>query len=231
LHGGSSIPDLHDRGDNDLSGGWKSRVAPTFGVALEVPLRRSLSIVAELDFAGQGGKREGMQPVTGDLSGLPVPPGTTLYADYKDVAKLDYLEIPVLARLGFDGAQRWFIDAGPYVGFLLSAKNVTSGTSAVYFDKQGTQPVPADTLGTPLPPQNFDATTDAKGDLRRFNFGVQLGLGESQRLGPGRIELEVRGGLGLVDLQKDTAANGRNTTGNLVIVLGYSIPIPADAAR
>jgi hypothetical protein len=213
VHAGSSIPDLRDNGGNDLSSGYSSRLAPFFGAFTERSFSPAFSVRAELNYAAQGGKRDGMQPLQ-DTSQFPVPPGTTLYANFKTEAKLDYLEIPVLARYQVSAAPGLFVNGGPYVGFLLSAKTVTSGSSQVFLDPQGQQP--ADPNVYP-----FDATTDNKSDLKSTNWGFQAGLGYGRPVGSGVASLEVRGGLGLVNIQKDSA-NGKNSTGVLVIAAGYA---------
>lgn len=228
-HAGSSIPNLRDNGGNDLSRGWSSRVAPYFGVYADVVVTPAFSVQAEVNYAAQGGKRDGLQPIITDTSQLPIAPGTPLYARFKNIAKLDYVEIPVLAKFNFGAARNLFVDFGPYVGILVSAKTVTSGTSSIYLDAQGTQvltlPDGAPYFGAEVPPQDFGATTDGKADLHAFNWGLQAGAGVSRALGPGTACLEVRGGLGLANIQKDTATNGKNSTGSLVVALGYSFPI------
>ena len=57
LHGGSSIPNLRDKGGNELSRGWSSRVAPFFGLSADVELSPVWSVRTELNWAPQGGKR------------------------------------------------------------------------------------------------------------------------------------------------------------------------------
>lgn len=229
VRGGSSIPNLHDNGGNELSKGWSSRVAPSFGIFADVALTPAFSVQGEVDYAAQGGKKDGMQPIITDLSALSVPQGMTLYARFKNVAKLNYLEIPVLAKYHFGIARRIFVGAGPYVGFLLSAKTVTSGQSSIYLDSNGEQPLTfppgSPDEGAPVPPQDFGATTDGKADLHNFNWGIQGGAGVVQPLGPGVVSLDVRGGLGLANIQRDTATNGKDSTGNLVIALGYAVPL------
>jgi hypothetical protein len=211
-HAGSSIPNLRDNGGSDLSSGYTSRVAPFAGAFAEKSYTPAFSVRAELNYAAQGGKRQGMQPIQ-DTSQFPVPPGTTLYASFKTVAKLDYLEIPVLARYHFGFAPGLFVNGGPYVGLLLSAKTETSGSSQVFLDPQGQQPADPNVY-------SFDATTDNKSDLNTFNWGAQAGVGYTHALGSGVASLEVRGGLGLMNIQKDSA-NGENSTGVLVIAAGY----------
>ena len=224
LHGGSSVPDLRDNGGNELSRGWSSRVAPYFGATAEYEFSPEFSIQSGLDYAPQGGKKNGLQPIITDTSQLPVPPGTTLYADFKNVAKLNYLEIPVLATFHFGPSRQFSAGVGPYFGLLLSARNVTSGTSSIYLDAQGQQALTLPPDNSPLPPQSFDATTDGKSDLHSFNCGLQAALGVQHPVGGGFASLGVRGGLGLTNIQKDPV-NGKNTTGNLVVAVGYSVRV------
>ena len=224
LRGGSTIPNLHAGDDNPISNGWSSRLAPTFGLTVEIPFTSSWSLETGLDYAPQGAQRNGMQPVPGDYSALGLPPGTVLYANYDNLEVLDYLEVPLLARLRFGAAHLFFVEAGPFAGFLLSSRNQTRGTSSLYYDAGGTQPVEY-MPGVPVPPLNFNSDTDTRGDVHPFNWGVQAGLGVTRSLGPGAIELEARGGYGLAVVQRDTGANGTNNTGNLVITIGYAIPL------
>ena len=218
LHAGSSIPNLHAGDDNPVSAGWSSRVAFAFGLFAEYDVSASFAIQPEINYAPQGGKRNGSQPIPYDATAFGAPPGTVLYGDFDNTADIDYLEIPVLAKYRIGGAQQFYATFGPYVGFLLTAKNVSSGSSLVYLDQQKTQPVTSS-------PVDFGATTDIKSELRSTNWGIQGGVGYGLPLGSGRLELDVRGGYGLMNVQKDTAANGKNNTGSLVVSLAYGVPV------
>jgi hypothetical protein len=215
IHGGSSIPNLRDNGGNELSSGWSSRFAPSYGVSVELSAAGPWSVLAEVNVTGQGGKRTGLQPLN-DPTALGLPAGTPAYASFKNEERLDYVEIPVLARYHLPAPFRPTLAVGPYVGFLTAAKNVTSGTSDVWLDRARTQPV-----ASAVP---FDATTDTKPDLRAFNWGLQAGVGAALPYGRGAITLDVRGALGLTNIQKDSA-NGKNATGALIVALGYAIPV------
>ena len=107
------------------------------------------------------------------------------------------------------------------MGFLLSAQSVTSGTSSFYYDEAGTQPVEV-APGVALPPQDLNSNTDVKSSLNTFNWGIEGGLGVAQPLFGGLLEPDVRGGYGLSNVQKDTAADGENNTGSLVVSLAWS---------
>ncbi|HET7226792.1 MAG TPA: outer membrane beta-barrel protein [Candidatus Eisenbacteria bacterium] len=213
---GSSIPNLRDRGGNEISGGWSTRVAPYGGVRAETKLSERVFVRAELSYVAQGGKRDGLQAVP-DASAFGAPPGTTLYARFRNVAKLDYLELPLLAGLAFDH-DRLFVAGGPYAGWLIAAHNETSGHSPIYADAAGTQEV--------APEQDFGATTNDRADLRVWNVGLQLGIGGGLPIAAGSVTWDLRGELGFINLQKDPA-NGRNGTGCVVLALGYGWPTHA----
>ena len=221
IHGGSSIPDLRDNGGNELSSGWSSRFAPSYGVSAELSAVGPWTLLAEVNVTGQGAKRTGLQPLN-DPTSLGFPAGTSLYASFKNEEKLNYVEIPVLARYHLPAPFRPTLAVGPYVGFLTSAKNVTSGSSGVYYDRARTQPVMISETQALI--ADFGATTDTKSDLRGFNWGVQAGFGAAVPYGRGAITLDVRGGLGLTNIQKDSA-NGKNATGALTVALGYALPV------
>lgn len=223
IRAGSSGPNLRDNGGNELSSGWSSRVAPYFGVFVEAELTPAFSLETSIAYASQGGQRNGLQPISADLSSMGVPPGTPLFANYDNVAKLDYLEVPVLARHRFGVARRLYADLGPFIGFLLSATTETSGESPVCLDAQGTMPVTG--------AQNFDATTDVKSSLNTINWGVQGGVGYGQPVGRGVLSLDMRAGLGLTNIQKDPDQDGKNSTGNLVFALAYSMRFGNEDAR
>ena len=224
---GPSVPNLSG-GSNEISQDYVSRLALHFGVTFERDLSDRLSIQPEIIFDQQGGQRNGLQPIPSSTS----PSGGGYdYANFKNASILNYLEVPVLLRYKFGGRQLHFqVNAGPYVGYLTSATQKTSGTSLIYADKNGTPltiPIPPDyTQYVQAPPQSFDASTDVTDSIHRFNVGVQGGVGiaypvsESQNL-----SLEVHGLYGLTNIQR-YAVDGTNHTGNLLISMGYSILLP-----
>ena len=211
---GLSIPDLTG-GNNEISQGYTSRLAPNFGITAEFGVTNNFSIEPQVNFDGQGGQRNGMQPITNFPTGTQVPPGINVYANFKNVSILNYLEIPVLAKytwgLGGFGLE---VNAGPFVGFLLNASEKSSGTSSIYLDKNG---------GTPVyGPVSLDATTGVTSSIQRVNAGVAGGVGVVLPVSSrGDLSLEVRGLYGLTNVQK-YAEDGTSHTGNLIVSLGYS---------
>jgi len=222
-HGGLSIPDIRGSATDIFSKGFTSRQGPFFGIFTDIGLAPHFSLVVELNYTSQGGKRNGWQPITSlpaELAPLFPDPNQPPYANFKNETILDYVEIPVMGRLTFGNKIRFFVNAGPYAGYLVRAKAVTSGTSALYFDETHTIPViiPPDTEPLTIP---LDADTDVKDSLKRWNFGLAGGAGVLFPAGPGNLILEAHFQLGLSTIQRDVATSGKSQTGAVVISLGY----------
>jgi len=218
--GGISIPNLSGGGGNPISENYTSRLAANFGFLSDFHVCHRFSLQVELNYAGQGGKRDGMQPITsGDVTqGL--PPGTYLWADFKNKAVFDYLELPILAKLHWGQTFGFYVNLGPYFGYLLHAEEKTKGTSTIYYDQAGTQPLQEQ--GYPVPPQDFTSNTDITSSLHRFNVGVTGGGGIDWKLGDrNKLLLDARFEYGFLNVQK-YSEDGKNNTGNVLISLGYA---------
>ncbi|MCX6995609.1 MAG: porin family protein [Kiritimatiellaeota bacterium] len=207
LHGGPSIPRLSS-GDNEISRGYSSRLAPNFGLLAEYTLTDHLALQLGVDYSGQGGVRDGVQPITQSPAGLPpLPPGQYLYGDFKNESVLNYLEIPLMLKWQWELSEHWrcFVEGGAFLGFLLDAEERTRGTSPVFVDQNRT---PLAMNGQPLPPVSFDANTDVKSDLNEVNWGIIGGVGVAYLFNPQhQLLLDLRGEYGLRAVQKDTATN------------------------
>lgn len=222
IKGGISIPNLKSSAsDNPVSSGWSSREGPYFGIVGSMRITRGIGLQAELNYSSQGGKKDGAQAIPTSQFINPVPMGVPkyLYANYKSEAKLNYLELPVMLKFSFPFAKifSFFIQGGPYGGYLLSAKNINKGSSRVYFDKELTMPAPDPFPQYPLP---FDTTVDIKDQLNKFNFGIQGGIGFSMKLPGGMLLLTGGGNYGLSIIQKNEA-DGKDHTGAATVTLGY----------
>ena len=180
-----------------------------------------------MNFAGNGGKRNGVQPITSTIPGLPqLPIGAYYYADFKNEAVLNYLEVPALVKYRFNPKSKagFYGNIGVFYGRLLSAKTKTSGSSTIYLDKNRT-PLLIPPANQPLPPISFDATTNIKNDLNKNNFGVTGGGGVEFRKGKNRFFVDARVSYGLLSIQRDTVRNGSSQTGNLIISVGYAFKL------
>lgn len=227
LKAGFSLPNLVGGSDQEITRDYKSRLAPNFGGFVDVQLHKNTSLQIEVDYAPQGGKRNGIQPVTQAIPGLPaLPAGNYYFANFNNTAKLDYIEVPVMLkyRVRKQKPVGFYVNGGPYMGFLMKATQVTKGTSSLFLNSAGTIPV---LIGpnTPFPPIPFDANTDVTDSLNRFNFGITGGGGITFKQKKNFFFVDGRVAYGLTTLQKDTVNDGKSRTGNLVVSFGYAFGV------
>ncbi|MBS0029178.1 porin family protein [Chitinophaga sp. 22321] len=225
VRGGISIPNLTAGGseENPLNKGYSSRQGPDFGIFGEYHISKLFSIEAMISYSSQGGKKDGFQafPPTPEQKAQ-LPPGTTyLYADFKSEAKLNYLMVPILAKFGWNlgptSPLRLYVDAGPFFGFLVGAKQIVRGTSLLYMDEGRTQQLP-------VPAQKLDNDVDIKDQLNTFNFGVSGNVGLAYLFGRNQVFVEGGGNYGFLNIQKGSA-NGKNQTGAATASIGYAYRI------
>ncbi len=225
LRGGMSIPNLTAGGShqNPLNTGFSSRIGADGAVFADFEITPVFSIRPMIQYSSQGGKKNGLQAFPTPDQFAAMFPGQAplyLYANFKNESRLNYLLLPVLANFGWNlSAQsplRFYVNAGPFAGVLLTGKQITSGTSTVYLDEKGAMPL------DPVPPQSFDGKKDIKDQLHKFNAGAEANLGFSYRTGAsGNIFIEGGFNYGFVNIQKGTA-NGKNNAGAGTLAVGYS---------
>ena len=224
---GVSVPNLVGGGSQEITRDYKSRFAYNVGGFVEVGLTKRWSLQTEVMYAPQGGRRDGVQPITSAIPGLPaLPPGSYYFADFKNTSKLHYIEAPVLFKYTWrrDSGPQFYVNGGPYVGFLARATQITRGTSTIYLDKNKT-PLLLPPAGTPFPAIPFNANTDVTSSLHRFNVGVTGGGGVKFPTGKNYFFIDARVAYGLTVLQKNTVTDGSSRTGNLVISFGYAFKV------
>jgi len=226
IKGGISIPNLTAGStENPLASGYSSRQGPDFALFFQKGISEKFSVMAQLEYSSQGGKKNGVQavPTPPELVDvfvqLGLEPPAYVYADFDNEIKLNYLLFSVLGkfsfRLGEGSPLSIYADAGPFGGYMLSAHTVTAGSSEIYLDEQGQQSI---TLGAPV---SFDSTVDIKDQLHTGNFGITGDLGLSFDFGSNRLFIEGGGNYGFVAIQNDPAT-GKNHTGAATVRIGYA---------
>jgi hypothetical protein len=211
--GGISIPNLTSGSNNQnpLSSGFSSRTGADFGIFVDHYLNHWISIQVEFDYSAQGGKHNGLQAIPDPYSSNP----PYFYANFKNEARLNYLLVPILAKgnLPLGGQWEFFMDAGLFSGFILSAKTVSSGMSLIYADPKGQQPVSSNEA-------SFDTTQNIKSSVHSFNLGFAGSVGFAYKCKNGKLFLEAGGNYGFINIQK-YSADGSNYTGAATIHIGY----------
>jgi hypothetical protein len=230
---GLSIPSLKaGDGKNVWNKDYESRLGPDFGLLAELPLSKHFSIQAEVDYVAQGGKRNGIQPMSIPeqyLSAFQLAFGTDqdyLFANLNSVSKINYLQVPIMLKynlpIAFKKKLSLFAQAGPYFGYMVSAKQtVQTDELHVYTDEEGKDEI-SPFLVKPVFGATMDTTINSLSELHRFNIGIQGGIGLSYAFGQGKIFIEGGGNYGFLYLQKDDE-HGKNNIGAATILLGYAL--------
>jgi hypothetical protein len=263
IRGGLAVPNIISISDNLLSTGYSSRLAGSGGIFTEMGINDMFSVRFGVEYTGQGGKRNGMQAmsstqmvtdiatrmgadITEDIAAslgtmaTYMPP--IFYADVKNTVKFDYLMIPVSIQAGKNLGNspcRIYVNAGPFISFLMSGEQVSKGSSKLYADENKTsslwETIPSEmqeliTAGVPelshiLENGTEFGTSVITGEIRPVNFGFQGNVGISyQCAGHNNFFVEIGGNYGLIPIQKKNS-NGTNHIGSANIMIGYSFNI------
>lgn len=230
VRGGLSIPNLTAGGstENPLNEGYSSREGVDAGIFAEFKISDLFSIQPMLEYSSQGGKKDGFQalPTPPQLAPAfaPGPAPTYVGATYNSAAKLNYLMLPILAKFGWNFSKsspfRVYVDAGPFLGYLVYAHQITTGSSEFYV-------YPVSPAGSPPQPypfgtQSLNNDENIKDQLNTINFGFEGNVGFAYKLKKSSIFIEGGGNYGLLNIQKGTA-NGKNNAGAGTVDIGYSI--------
>jgi hypothetical protein len=134
-----------------------------------------------------------------------------------------------------------YVNAGPFVSFLLSGTQASKGTSRFYSDASGTTTLWADFARknpeiVPLIQSQFPqienlmnderafGDTKITGEMRSTNFGVAGNAGIRYQYGRSYLFLEAGGNYGFFAVQQNEA-NGSNRVGAASIMLGYAFSL------
>ena len=273
VRGGLNLPNIMAGGTNTpVSEGYSSRLAAGWGIFTELQVNPAFSLRLGVEYSGLGGKKDGMQAMpsmrlltemmSSNISLAGMTPeqemamgvlATSLpqyyYADVKNTAKFDYIVIPMLAQYGWDiGQSPWrvYVNAGPFVSFILTGKQATSGNSRLFSDASATTtlwaniddivmlgefPIPKALVASQFPEiqaaldgQVEFGETNITGELRSTNFGVTGNVGIRYQCGRNYFFLEAGGNYGFITVQNDDA-NGSNRLGAASVMLGYSFSL------
>ncbi len=230
---GISIPNISAGGsvENELNSGYSSSLGPDFAIFSEMVFSKHFSITSQLEFSAQGGKKNGFQalPTPENLApyftmqSRPVP--DVVYATFNSKAQMNYLVLSELAKynlpIGKKSTWAFYAEAGPFVGLLVSAHQVTSGKSDIYADNTKQENI---TAITQMGEQSFNNKQDIKDQLHKGNFGIEGDIGFAYNFNRSKIFIEGGGNYGFLNIQKGTE-NGKNHIGAGTVRVGYAMGI------
>ncbi|MCH5214796.1 MAG: PorT family protein [Muribaculaceae bacterium] len=172
--------------------GWP--VNPTFGVAIRYIEENHFGLIGEINYVRRGWKE--------NFEGL----------RFRYQKNLDYIEVPVLAHIYFGRRGRFFVNAGPQIGF-----RIGESTSA-NFDYWDTSNIPD------FPNVNRRNSQMTEKVTQKIDYGISAGLGAEFNINPKNIiSLEARYyfGLGNIFSAKRTDTFRASNTMYISILAGY----------
>lgn len=180
---GPSLTSL--KGDAQFTSQHKSTVGFAAGLGAEYFLNKTLSVVANPAYERKGSVSEFR--VNGSTSN---PFGTVTVRN-----KFDYLTLPLMLRATVGHPVAFFLNAGPYLGYLLKQENTTpeDAPSLIKRDKA---------TGT--------------------DFGISAGLGMRVKLGrQSALQFEMRKNQGLTNINASDEVPGTVKTDAVNLLVGF----------
>ncbi len=192
----ATFPDVAVTGGTQAVAGIASYMA---GVGLNLPLSGRISLQPELIYVRRGYEIQ-----------YPVRNGSG-----RDKYLFNTIQVPLFVKAAFAADRfRFFVFAGPAVDYSLSATLFTTTTSGGVKTTGGGKVVFSD--GPSSASYYFDTAT-----FRQMEISVQGGVAAGVRLGTGMLLLELRGGAGLTDFNRDEESKFR--IGTLAVSYGFPL--------
>ncbi|MEW7278131.1 porin family protein [Aquimarina sp. 2201CG1-2-11] len=153
------------------------------GAVVEIPLSEKFAFQPEILYSTQGSKYESSFEVFNETT------------TEETTTKLNYLNIPLIGK--FYIVEGFSLQAGPKVGFLLSAKREQEDT-----DSEGTE----------------TEDVDIKDTTKGLDFGVNFGLGYQMDMG---LFFDARYNLGLSNINDIEGSSAKNQNNVIQLSIGY----------
>jgi hypothetical protein len=192
LQAGPSLISLWGGGvSKDFAKSW---VGFSEGISAEYAVTNNFSLASALLYERKGARFvwNGIEVTdnTGKVTGT---------IKYIERPRFDYLTVPLLARVSFGSKMKGFVNAGPYLGYLVSCGVKISGSTRE------------------IAPSKYNPK-----DFNRFDIGSSFGLGVSIPLSDKiKLSLEARENIGFSNLSKNTGSELKTNSVVLLVGLAY----------
>lgn len=170
IEGGPNFSFL--RGSDNVSELTDPLIAFSAGLAFQYHFSDILSVRTGPSFERKGGTQTYTVPAYG--------PGGLSTTEEKMRINFDYVIVPVLVRASFGGGVRFFVNAGPYAGYLLNQTNVDHTKKKYVYTEH----------------------------YKKLDYGVSGGLGIAIPIGDQfDFNVEIRDNFGLANVSDNTFYN------------------------
>jgi hypothetical protein len=206
---GVSVSNLTIDGEEGFEN--KSTAGMVIGLGFNFPVSDIFSIQPEINYVQRGTKMEFEMSEFSDFGYMQI--------DGSIRVRIDYLEIPVLAKVAFGEDTKFLLSAGPTLGVGLGGKTKIKANAKYSFDGETIEESVTQTGKVKFggePDEIDDDGDDAYFD-NRIDFGLQIGAG---LLIKNKVLLDVRYVHGVTDLMKDESSK------NKVLQISVGMPFP-----
>lgn len=165
----------------------KSLIGAHLGAFAEIKITDKFAFQPELLYSMQGAKSEYSES------------GSGFSSNYEEKYKFGYLNLPLMAK--YFATEKLFIEAGPQIGFLMSAK----------YEFKETETFMGDTV-------TFSGEDDIKDNLKSIDFGFNFGFGYEFTQ---NVFASARYNVGLSDINDQEGSDAKIQNGVLQFSVGY----------
>jgi hypothetical protein len=167
------------------------------GINVEYLIKEKLSLKLDLNYERKSQKADNTLEIFDNN-------GSSKVYNFTSKKNYDYLVLPIMIKYSFTNRNSFFINGGPYIGYLLKS-NITNDLGNI-----------DGVINEPFETTKYNNRTD---------FGLSIGLGKNFELKENNsIFIEIRENLGLTNTSKNTVmGNGTVKTNSLNLIIGYSL--------
>jgi hypothetical protein len=171
------------------------------GINFEYQIKEKLSLKLELNYERKSQKsKTGIEIINNNPDPLP-----EMGNEFRTKKNQDYLVLPIMIKYSFSNKNSFFINGGPFIGYLLK-----SNSEEVWYLN-----------GSVKESQTIETTNS----YNKTDFGLSIGLGKTIEINEkNSIVIEIRENLGLTNTSKNKVwGNGEAKTNSLNLIIGYSL--------
>lgn len=193
---GYDIPD-------DISSYYSENPAFAFlgGLNFEYQIKEKLSLKLEFNYERKSQKSKTMLE-TINVNPDPISGG---FDELRSKINNDYLVLPIMLKYNFSNKNSFFVNGGPFIGYLLKSNLEES----LYFNGSVKE----------------SRTTETTNSYNKTDFGLSIGFGKTIEINErNSIFIELRENLGLAKSSKYKVwEDGEAKTNSLNLIIGYSL--------
>ncbi|MDO9512536.1 MAG: porin family protein [Bacteroidales bacterium] len=180
-----SKPVLSGDGSDEFKNATGVLSAGTYGIYINNKIAPFISLQLEGNYEPRGFNYKFPGIDIGEITGMDIS------GDF--YSRMNYLTIPALVKVK---VLMFHAEVGPYMSILLNANEVMKGSV---------------TFKDPITGQNitetYDEENDIKSDLKGSDFGIAVGAGLTQNIGPIQFMAGIRYMLGMSNIIKEPEGN------------------------